>query len=237
MIDQIHTYIFMHFPRCSGTSLKNAIFRNFDKFPYRITGKKRVRYEGKVEKNVKLLAPGHIWYGIHKICEAPCSYFGLMRNPVDRVISSYYYLLESVSNKPDWNKYITNMNLESWVDDNYGFGTDNIQVRMLNESLQFGKTESYCSVNWLGKPPKPITEKHFNNAIHNISERFCAFDILERRERFLDKLQNILKVKIENRIVNTTVGGKGTSQHIRNKIAKRDKWDMRLYEYVRDKMR
>ncbi|MFJ5749508.1 sulfotransferase family 2 domain-containing protein [Peribacillus frigoritolerans] len=93
-----HLDIFMHVPKTGGTTL-SAIFRkqykpseifDHDSFQYKVMKMDQLKAEEK--RNIKAVA-GHYFYGIHqKFSPRPFNYFTMLRDPVDRVISSYYFL-------------------------------------------------------------------------------------------------------------------------------------------------
>jgi len=232
-MNNVDTYMFMHFPRNSGTAFKKQLKCVLGKDNVFNNKFSIAHDDGKVGKHIKIASPGHCWYGIHDRCEGNVKYIGLVRNPVDRVISSFYYLLYQINTNPDYLKYIVNMDLENWVDSCYGFGIDNLQVRMLNKDLRVGVLKNYCVVDWLGNKPKRVTKKHYENAVKIIDKDFAVIDTLERRVSFLDRLGKLLDVMFSNRNMNSSVGTKGTSKKIKDKLKYREKWDMKLYEHIK----
>lgn len=107
--------IFMHIPKTGGTTL-NSIFRKqyraneiFDHDSYE--GKEIKIDELSVKEKEKIRAvTGHYFYGIHQSFSKPFNYFTMLRDPVDRVISSYFFL----QNYPGYER-VKNMTLEEFV--------------------------------------------------------------------------------------------------------------------------
>jgi hypothetical protein len=81
------TFIYPHIFKTGGTSLEAVLRRVFD-------ADKIVRVEDKdvSEYQDKDLLYGHMPYGLHYAIKQPCTYIGLVRDPVERVISSYYFI-------------------------------------------------------------------------------------------------------------------------------------------------
>jgi hypothetical protein len=96
------TVFFLHIPKCAGTTLTEEIIKKQFKPPQLIIfyeGGTQVlidrlkKMPGKEQKKIKCIA-GHFAFGIHRFYTArPCTYITLLRDPVERVISHYYYVL------------------------------------------------------------------------------------------------------------------------------------------------
>ncbi|TDL92489.1 hypothetical protein E2R55_05510 [Vibrio vulnificus] len=107
--------IFMHIPKTGGTTL-SEIFRKqykvneiFDHDSYETKIKKVDQLSGEEKRKIKAVA-GHYYYGIHLHFSKPSNYFTMLRDPVDRVISLYYFL----KNYPGYER-VRDMTLEEFV--------------------------------------------------------------------------------------------------------------------------
>ncbi|MDQ0218888.1 hypothetical protein J2S21_001982 [Peribacillus cavernae] len=71
------------------------------------------KLEQKMKKSELKVVGGHCWYGLHQHFDRPYTYFTMLRNPIDRVISEYYYILE----RPHHKAYpkVTSMDLLGFV--------------------------------------------------------------------------------------------------------------------------
>ncbi len=65
---------------------------------------------GAVKDSTRILA-GHFQFGIHQHIDRPCRYFTILRHPVDRVISDYFYCL--LHDRPRHHKAVSN-SLYQW---------------------------------------------------------------------------------------------------------------------------
>ena len=92
------TLIFLHLPKCGGTTLNRIIEWEYN--PFRIFSIDPVLYLWSYHKlnrwPVSRLAKmqvlkGHMPFGIHRRLPQPCTYITFLRDPVERVISAYYF--------------------------------------------------------------------------------------------------------------------------------------------------
>jgi hypothetical protein len=98
MSNSDETLIFLHMPKAGGTTLHHILERQFPwKQIYTFDGNKpyldveRFRNLPQAERARYRLLKGHIWFGLHTAVPNPSTYFTLLRDPVERVISQYYY--------------------------------------------------------------------------------------------------------------------------------------------------
>lgn len=90
----MHPVFFLHPPKCGGSSVVS--FFNLNK-----GGGSFVNFEGTeigLDKNLTRLQEtgvggGHTRYGVHKILKTPLNYCTILRDPLARQISHYYYAL------------------------------------------------------------------------------------------------------------------------------------------------
>lgn len=102
--------IFTHLPKTAGTTLKHITQRQFSPSEtfefYSLTRRPAKGIEQfksiypKRSKDLKFIT-GHMGFGLHEFIDQPSTYITVLRDPVKRVISFYYYLLRTNPNHAD----------------------------------------------------------------------------------------------------------------------------------------
>jgi hypothetical protein len=93
--------VFLHIPKASGTTVRTIISREYGfastfyyepesaLFPDRKTPEAYLR--SRVNQGGVRLITGHMRYGVHRALHQPCRYFTILRDPIDRTLSDYFY--------------------------------------------------------------------------------------------------------------------------------------------------
>src|SRR5690625_6291801 len=78
----------MHIPKTGGTTLSSIIQNQYNK---NVVLTEHVDMKIKeIEKSNSLM--GHFYFGIHHEFSKPCTYITMMRDPIELIISLYFYI-------------------------------------------------------------------------------------------------------------------------------------------------
>jgi hypothetical protein len=184
--------IFMHIPKTGGSTLNN-IFKQ----QYQIgellnhTSADILLQEAKAEKGNRIKAiSGHHDFGIHKHFNCPSTYFSMVREPVDRVVSLYYFLAST----PQYLNYesVKNMTLEEFV-------VKNAQAK--NHQTSFFSGENQLNLEVAKKnleayfPVVGVTES-FDESVFLLKKLYGWKNIVYKKENVTKKRPKIKDVPL-----------------------------------------
>lgn len=164
--------IFLHNLKTGGTTLRDIVSRQYEPSELRTTG--RVVEIKKLTNPSKVRAiQGHLSYGIHAYVPGESTYATLLRDPVERIISLYSFLLEKPNHA--FHPAARSGGLEAFVTSGKVLEVDNGQTRRLSGMHpKFGR----CSEAML-EVAKANLDRHF--AVVGTTERFDESLLLLKR--------------------------------------------------------
>ncbi|WP_199245677.1 sulfotransferase family 2 domain-containing protein [[Phormidium] sp. ETS-05] len=131
--------IFVHIPKAAGTTLHQIIERQYPKhLTFTLDG---TNPEAAIEEfkqlpeaqrmKIKVLK-GHMPFGLHEFLSGPCTYITMLRDPVERVISHYYYVLRQPNHYLHQKITSQNMTLLDYVNSGISTELNNGQAILLS---------------------------------------------------------------------------------------------------------
>ena len=174
--------IFLHVPKAGGTTLESIVKRQYKGgLVYRFTGAREntdaFRALPEDERARFDLLSGHVNFGIHASLPDPATYITMLRDPVDRVMSFYYFVKRKPNHYMWEHGFHEQMTLREFLEQGKCIELDNFQTRILNpepdEYLPFG-----C-----------VTEEARHSALRNL-DRFAAIGLTERFDESLEILRH-----------------------------------------------
>jgi hypothetical protein len=182
MAKQGETLIFLHIYKAAGTTLRKIIERNYDTstvYTVDIAERKsfsRFRELAGRERKRFVVIQGHVRFGLHELVPRPTTYFTMLREPVDRVLSDYYFVLREPIHHLYERVASERMSLRDYICSKMSLSVDNCQVRVLcgEPDVAYGD----CSRAML-KEAKHNLETFFS--VVGLAERFDESVILLKR--------------------------------------------------------
>lgn len=120
---------FIHMPKTGGSTLTGVIKNQFSSSEILAYYHNQDEIQNKLKQvnmdDLKIIH-GHYFFGIHEFIDRPFSYFTILRHPVERVISLYYYLKNIEGERYDIYREMT---LDEFVENKI---EDNIQTAYLS---------------------------------------------------------------------------------------------------------
>ncbi len=222
--------IFLHIPKTAGTNVGNIarvhalhyqrliIPRTSELSPIQITegwigGWKQLEINPHLLNSLpnSFFLTGHFPYGVHEYFTLPVKYVTLVRNPIERELSTANFAYQR--------GYIQAEQFQSYLLDQM---IDNPQVRLIaGKQTMTG----------------PCTEEVFNTAVKNIERDFLLVAPAEEVDTFLQLLACLQKwgvlayapMQITHEKIMDTL-----DPLLANALEKKHQWDMRLYARVKE---
>ena len=176
------TAVFLHIPKTAGLTLYGIIDDNYDPASiFTVSGAPPLTVENfkaltTSERGRLEMLRGHFEYGIHQFLPRRAVYFAMLREPVERVLSLYYYALLRPDHRLHQQLHDGSIGIQEIVATDIEM--DNCQVRQL------------CG--WgLGVPQGSCTREMLDVAKRNL-DSFAAVGISERFDESLLLIQRAL---------------------------------------------
>jgi hypothetical protein len=227
------TVIFLHIPKSGGMTLYDILNREYErKYIYTFSGG-RHRLQGDIDKfkalsseerNSFRLLRGHIPFGIHGLLHKPFTYVTMLREPIARVVSHYYYVLNNPNHLLHEKVVSVKMSLETYVSSGINYELDNGQTRQLagvTEDIPFGA----CTDDLLVKAKENVD---------------CFFSIVGLTEQFDETLMLMKQslgwkthpVYIRKNVLRNKKNKSPLSEEMRQLITSYNQLDLELYAYA-----
>jgi hypothetical protein len=225
--------IFIHIPKTGGSTLDKVIERQYPQSTIYALNRERVREAVTHFKTLPLpekshirCLTGHIPFGLHQYLAQPATYVTMLRQPVDRLISHYYfvkrfprhYLYQQVTSR--------NMDLADYISSGISSELNNGQVRLLSG------VETVDTV--FGH--EPVTSEILEIAKNNLRRYFAWVGLCERFDESLLLLSNRLRWKhiyyARENVTFAHPSKRDIPRQTLQVIEKHNEFDLELYEFA-----
>ena len=224
---QEQAVIFVHIPKAAGTTLRKIIERQYK--PTAIFTVQESIEEFKklpeAQRTAIRCLMGHMRFGAHELLPRVSIYITVLRDPLDRVISHYYYVLRSPDNVLHNDVVSKSMSLKDFVCSGMTPELDNGQTRRLSgvgHSIGFGQ----CSTELLV------------SAKRNLREQFAVVGLAERFDETLILLKRALGWRVPLYVKENVTRNRPPREEISDDILavmeKYNKLDIELYRYAQN---
>lgn len=222
------TIIFLHIPKTAGTTLNHILDRQYParavhKFgPHAQASVAAFKTMPQTDKARIQLLSGHMGFGLHTAFPQAATYFTMLRDPVERVLSYYHFIHRT----PDHYLYDTivsnNMSLLECLENKIPVMMNNGQTRLLSGvwgKVGFGK----CDADMLAVAQENLV-KHF--AVVGLMEEFDASLLLLQQafawENIFYKRRNVTKEQ------------KQVDEATREAVLAVNQLDLKLYAFAQE---
>jgi hypothetical protein len=137
-VARVRPIIFLHLPKAAGSSLRAAFRRKYRGLQiYELSGNPAqaaalTQWPAKKRHEIDLLL-GHQHFGMHHWLRPEARYITMLRNPIDRCISHYFFVLRKPEHHLHQRVMQERMTLYDYITKQTSRELDNDQVRWLND--------------------------------------------------------------------------------------------------------
>jgi hypothetical protein len=221
--------IFLHVPKAAGTTLQTIIERHYRPSEVFFAGTvvhealaELRRADVEVRAGIRF-ATGHMAYGVHDDLPGPSSYFTVLRDPVDRVVSFYYFVRQNSFHYLHDFSTAAGRDLEGFMEGRPSIMVDNAQTRLIAgiwDDVPFGQ---------LGPEALELAKRR-------LRERFDVVGLSERFDETLLMLGRWYGWRHLYSARQNVTGARRATRELsdseRRAVARHNRLDQQLYDYA-----
>lgn len=228
-------FLYLHIPKTAGSAVISAIREHFlgrksceVEGPDYLASEARLLDGGSSRADQFDLVTGHFSYGLHRAFARPCHYYAIVRDPVDRLISLYYFT-KSTPAHPRYSA-ANDMSLMQYALSGIHPEIENCQTKMLSgrPASNFLNGVEVCS------------SEDIDRAIAHLDSSFVSVGVFEHLELSLRMLT--AKTGWPNTVVarqNVTLNrprASDISDEERRALESVNRFDLILYRHALDRL-
>lgn len=214
--------IFIHVPKAAGTTLNRLIeweyplleIYSVDPYFFRWSSAHLWRLSKHRLKRFHVFK-GHMMFGLHEILPQPATYITILRDPVDRVMSAFYFMRNYKLHPLYWKFRRENWTLEDFVT---RLPRDNVQCKFIAGAVY----------------EEPCTAEICERAKENLVRHFSVVGLLERFEESLALMKLRFGWRLKNyssfNVARTRPHKRELPKPTLDLIQERNRFDIELYE-------
>jgi hypothetical protein len=222
--------LFLHIPKSGGTTLSKILTRQYaDRHFYFYKygwGKRSLAEFSQLdeadEARESKIVRGHFCFGLHQYLPGPSRYITMLRDPVDRAISHFYYVARSPDHPQHRQVVEQRLTLHQFLQDGMAKEIQNFQTLAI----------AGINVQDMNQP----TAADLQQAIANLRQHFVAVGTTERFDDTLILMQAILgwsaPVYVKQNVTLDRPAASDIPQETQQLIRDLNPYDVELYDYV-----
>jgi hypothetical protein len=218
------TVIFLHVPKTAGTTLNRLIeweypiLQMYSIDPvFFIWSNKHLRKLSPSRLRSIRMFKGHMLFGLHEFLPQPASYITVLREPVDRVLSSFYFMRSYKLHPLYWKFRRENWTLEDFVH-------------------WSPRTDVHCKIIAGADYESPCTPEIYARALANIDRHFTVVGLSERLEESLALMKLRYGWKLESyssfNVTRARPKKRDLPQSTLDLIREKNSFDVALYDFA-----
>ncbi len=218
--------IFVHIQKTGGTTLRQILRRQYRStciVGLSLTHGALARELKNSDGDAKRVIQGHMVFGAHQFLDSDTRYLTMIRDPLDRVVSDYYYVLRTPTHDFHDPVATEDYSLEDYIRSEITIYTNNLQTRLLSgagRSVPVGK----------------CTESMLEQAKQNIEDHFDVVGLTDRFDESVVLMQRRLGWSVPKYAVRNKTSGRPYRETIpegaRTAVNEHNALDFRLYDFV-----
>ena len=231
--------IFVHIPKTAGTTLRHIIQSQFQpknvfEFYHLKTQPPKVRkgiekYNNLSEAQKKAIkfVSGHVGFGLHEFLQKPCTYITVLRDPVERVVSYYYFLHRNQNN------IVKNKTLEEFIQ-TFGGVHNSMSCYLSGVTLKAQLQDPNIDIK-----SEQFDRETLEKAKSNLKQHFKIVGFVDKFDETCILLKKILGWNFSSFYARKNVAKhrnytKDISKDTLSLIKKFNELDIQLYDYARE---
>jgi hypothetical protein len=225
--------VFIHIPKTAGSSFARTLHKNYKGGAlYEIPSEQlhdREALQSSLNERLENLqaVTGHssFYLRIDQLLKRECCFVTILREPVDRLVSLYYYLRSIADANPIGKQIVErNMSLVDFAQSRFDLTTDNPMLRMLTGSDTNSITWGAC------------TQEMLENAKHNLLHYFDFVGFTDEYSEFLPFVSKQFGWNTEEEKLNINADRKSLQEvdpDTIRVIEELNSFDVELYRYAK----